>query len=206
MPSLPSGYDVAKPVHVTRADCQLTVGFDRQRSHIPRFIVQLHYQSSTGPVQWKEVARMDHNETAVTGHDVYREGLHVDIARRSNPTVHLQLSHGQLPSNRGKVIRGCVNYFIQETDYFIDVYEEHRQPGGPPRWSPDGGDPTCKFICANPVEEDMSGESPTEDVLSVDELTELLADTTGTTPEEIEQGATNIEIAPPEEATVVNNE
>lgn len=203
-PSLPSGYDVAKHVHAARPECHLTVGFDRQRGHIPRFLVQLHYQATTDPVQWKAIARMDHNETSATGHDVYREGLHVDIARRSSKDVHLQLSHGPLPSNRGAVIRGCVDYFIAEAGYFIDVYEERRSPGSPPTWSPDGGDSTPTFIRADMLEQDMSRESPAEDALSVDELTELLADVTDTTPAEIEHGAEDLEIAPPEEATVVD--
>jgi len=48
----------------------------------------------------------------------------------------------------------------------------------------------------------MSRES-TEDTLSPEELSEALAEATGTAAEEIEQGAADIEIAPPDEATVV---
>ncbi len=39
---------------------------------------------------------MDHNEVSALGHDVYHEGLHVDVARRSQSTVHLQLAHAPL--------------------------------------------------------------------------------------------------------------
>lgn len=133
-PSLPTGYDVTKPVLAGRSDCLITVGFDHRQRHIPQFLVQLHYQLSTAPVQWEAIARMDHNETSSTGHDVYREGLHVDVERRSGTTVHLQVRHAPLPSNRGMVIRRCVEYFQQEADYFIAVYEGRRSPGGPPRW------------------------------------------------------------------------
>mgnify|MGYP000462112310 FL=1 len=42
------------------------------------------------------------------------------------------------------------------------------------------------------------------DIISDEELTELLADIGGMTPEEIEHGAAELEIAPPEEATVVD--
>jgi len=153
---------------------------------------------------------MDHNETSATGHDVYREGLHVDVARRTSATVHLRLSHGALPANRGKVIRGCVDYLRAETDYFIDVYEERRPPGGPPTWSPDGGEQTATFIRPKPVTRDMSRESPAgedeADILSPEELTELLADATDTTPEDIDRGAAELEIAPPGEATVVDKD
>ena len=42
------------------------------------------------------------------------------------------------------------------------------------------------------------------DMISDEELTELLGDAEGTTPEEIERGAAELDIAPPEEATVVD--
>jgi hypothetical protein len=204
VPSLPRGYDVATHVQAGRPDCHITVGFDQQQRQIPRFLVQLHYQVSTAPVGWEVIARMDHNETSTTGHDVYREGLHVDVARRSGSTVHLDVAHAPLPSNRGIVIRGCDEYLRREADYFIDVYEGRRSPGGPPRWSPDGGELPHTLICANLLPGGMSQESPVEDALTPEELSELLAEATGTTSEAIERGAAELEIAPPEEATVVD--
>mgnify|MGYP007124904381 CR=1 FL=1 len=47
IPSLPGGYDVTKRVSTGRADCHITVGFDRENAHIPRFIVLLHYSKRT---------------------------------------------------------------------------------------------------------------------------------------------------------------
>jgi Trp operon repressor len=41
------------------------------------------------------------------------------------------------------------------------------------------------------------------DVLTLEELTEELADATGASVEEIERGAAELEIAPPEEADIV---
>lgn len=203
-PSLPTGYDVSKHVPAGRRDCLLTVGFNQRQQHIPRFLVQLHYRVAIDPIEWTAIARMDHNETSSLGHDVYREGLHVDVARRSQPTVHLQLPHAPLPISRGSVIRGCANYLKREAQYFVDVFEERRSPGRPPSWS-DGGEPTPTFIPSRRVEGDMSREAPADaDMVSDEELTELLADAEGTTPEEIERGAAELEIAPPEGATVVD--
>ena len=55
------------------------------------------------------------------------------------------------------------------------------------------------------VKGDMSREAPADaDMVSDEEFTELLADAEGTTPEEIERGAAELDIAPPEEATVVD--
>jgi hypothetical protein len=51
----------------------------------------------------------------------------------------------------------------------------------------------------------MSREPPADaDMVSDEELTELLADAEGTTPEKIEHSAAELNIAPPEEATVVD--
>jgi len=49
----------------------------------------------------------------------------------------------------------------------------------------------------------MSQESPVEDAISLEELDEILAEATGTTPEEIRRGAEELEIAPPWEADIV---
>ncbi len=50
----------------------------------------------------------------------------------------------------------------------------------------------------------MSHESPAGDALSLGELSEVLADETGATPESIEREADALDIAPPYEATVVD--
>ncbi len=97
-----------------------------------------------------------------------------------------------------------MDYFEEEADYFIDVYEERRDPRNPPWWS-DGGDSAPMLINSEALGTSMSGEaSASEEVLSVDEATELLADATDSTPEEISEGAEEIDIRTPEEATLVD--
>ena len=49
----------------------------------------------------------------------------------------------------------------------------------------------------------MSQESLVENTISFEELDEILAEATGTTPEEIRRGAEELEIAPPWEAEIV---
>lgn len=159
----------------------------------------------TSPVVWRSIARMDHNETAAAGHDVYREGLHVDIDRRSGREVYLAPAHGRLPKNRGAVIRGCVDYLDGEADYVVDVFEGRHSPGSPPRWTPDGGAREDRFIRSPSVNKGMSRDADT-DALSREELTELLADATGTDAETLDREARGMEIAPPAEATVVNED
>lgn len=204
-PSPPTGYDVCKRVQAGRSDCLITVGFDRIRSHIPRFLIQLHYQTTASPVQWDPIARMDHNDSPMKGHNVYKEGLHVDIDRRTSPEVKLYLHHSLLPASRGTVIRRCVEYFDNESDYFVDVFEERTVPGTPPRW-PDGGTQAPKFIRDENVEGGMSKESSAEEPLSLAELSETLAAAEDTTAEKIEQGAEDIDIATPEKAEVTTTD
>ncbi|WP_436908752.1 DUF7718 family protein [Halosimplex marinum] len=138
-PLVPDGYDVSKSVAAGRDDCRITVGFDKDHYHIPRFLVRLHYLTSRSPLSWQEIARFDHNETAQLGHDVYTEGLHIDVYERSGGSVTIRPRHGPLPENRGVVVRNCAEYLNREAAYFIDVFEGDIAPGGPPPW-PDGDD------------------------------------------------------------------
>jgi hypothetical protein len=50
----------------------------------------------------------------------------------------------------------------------------------------------------------MSQETPVKNALTPEGLSEVLAEATGTTPEAIERGAKELDLAPPEEATVVD--
>lgn len=204
VPGHPIGYDETKDVAVSHQDCHITIGFDRQRNHIPCFLVRLHYMTSPFPVQWEAIARFDHNETGTSGHDVYQEGLHIDVSIASGGEVKLHPPHSQLPQNRGKVIRRCVEYFDAHADFFVDVYTGSISPGSPPGW-PDGGDreipPT--LITPHTVPGDMPPEPRGDETLSPEELSEALAEATGTSAAEIEAGAEEIEIAPPEDAEVI---
>lgn len=201
-PGLPSGYDTTKRVHTSRRDCQVTVGFDRHRNHVPCFLVRLHYTPAFTPIRWTAIARFDHNETAAQGHDIFQQGIHVDVERKSDGEVKLHPTHPPLPPNPGAAIRRSVEYFIREADYFVDVYNGDRSPSNPPNW-PDGGERTHSFNRLNVIGEDMSQESEAEDTVTLDELTEILADTTGTTAAEIERQADQIEMNRPWEADVV---
>ena len=50
------------------------------------------------------------------------------------------------------------------------------------------------------MSKEQSREDPSEEVISIDELTEILAEAEGVTPEEIEQGAEELDLATPEKA------
>lgn len=204
-PPTPSGYDVSKAVSTNRSDCMITVGFDQQQNHIPRFLVRLHYADPPDTKQWTEIARFDHNETSAKGHDVYREGLHIDVTTPSG-TVKLHPQHGGLPRNRGAVIRRCVDYLSDGAQYFIDVYEGDISPGGPPHW-PDGGDEVSHMLIRlKSLQSDMSRDPEPKEVLSPEDLTELLAEATATSPDEVDRQAEDLELGSPHNAEVISEE
>jgi len=51
-------------------------------------------------MQWTDIAQFDHNESATGGHDVYTEGPHIDINRRSSLEVMLHPQHAPLAQDR----------------------------------------------------------------------------------------------------------
>ena len=202
-PSLPTGYDTAKRVLTGRSDCIVAVGFDRSGGYIPRFLVQLHYTTGRDPIEWTAIARMDHNELSPTGHDVYQDGVHIDIVRRTSAEVTRRPQQPPLPPNRGRVIRTCSEYLAQNADWFVDVYEERQGPNNPPQWSPDGGSPHT--LLPDDIEQyGMSDSAPAGEAITLEELSEVLAEVTDETVEEIERGAAEIELGPPWEAEPVD--
>ena len=198
----PSGYDVTKSVDATRSDCLITVGFDKQPGHISCFLVRLHYRTGVFPLQWAAIARVDHNESGTDGHDVYTEGLHIDIDRKSSPEVTLHPRHAPLAQDRGLVTRRCVQYLDAHADRIIDIYEERTQPSGMPGW-PDGGRSGHRFMSLKTLLTGMPREESAEEPLSVDEFDEFMAAESDMSVEEFRRRADEIDIGPLEEAELV---
>jgi hypothetical protein len=57
------------------------IGYDRIRDEIERFVVQLEYEIELG--EWVTVVRSDHDPQSEHGHDVAKEGVHLDVYRDS---------------------------------------------------------------------------------------------------------------------------
>lgn len=77
MPEEPRTYDRTYATSVTRR-ARKRLGYDRSGDEITRFVVQLEY-SLDG--EWQPVVRYDHDAESAHGHDVSREGIHVDVYR-----------------------------------------------------------------------------------------------------------------------------
>jgi len=54
------------------------VGFDTDRGVVTRFVVQLEYRIDD---DWFEVVLFDHDPASEHGHDVRKDGVHMDVCR-----------------------------------------------------------------------------------------------------------------------------
>lgn len=130
----PSGYDRHYTVRTPRGDCTLGVGFDTTRGDVTRFLVQLQYGNTRVRSDSVAIARIDHNQADATGHDLYAEGLHVDLTKPDGTEIKVRPPHSQLPPNGGNLIRTCIDYFRANVDYFVHVYRGTTHPKSPPTW------------------------------------------------------------------------
>lgn len=83
----PTGYDKAHEKPCSRGDCVIGVGWDVYRGSIIRFLVDLQYTESLLSPSYTQIARFDHNPTTANGHDIYREGIHIDVAQKDGQDI-----------------------------------------------------------------------------------------------------------------------
>lgn len=131
MSTSPSGYPINYVVKTNRGDCLIGVGIEHTQGNVNRFLTQLQYQIQVQ--NWTQIARIDHNPVDPSGHDLYNEGLHVDVVRLNSPNQKIWPNHSPLPKG-GKLITLCVNYLNQNANYFVGVYQGNQSIGTPPSW------------------------------------------------------------------------
>lgn len=130
----PSGYDKHYTVETPRGDSQVGIGLDTTRGAVDRFLVQLQYDISLRPRRSVAISRIDHNPTSIAGHDLYAEGLHVDVTLPDGSEGQVWPPHSPLPEEKGSLIRACIEYYCSNVDYFVQVYEGKTRPNDTPRW------------------------------------------------------------------------
>lgn len=119
-PPPPDGYDRAAPVTADHEDCAVTFGFDISRGTATAFLVQLLHSPTRRYRSWSEIARIDHNPAAPDGHDLYAEGIHVDVTLAMGGEKVVYPNHDELPSDTGVVLRVCITY-LQENAGFSSM-------------------------------------------------------------------------------------
>ena len=105
----------------------------KSKGELVRFAVQL--QLIEGPETFTTIAQFDHDPTAEFGHDVFDEGLHIDLYSRSERDVKIYPRHPPLDNfDAGAVVRRCTDYFTEHAGWFLDAYRGAISPDEPPSW------------------------------------------------------------------------
>lgn len=130
----PSGYEKHYVVETPCRDARVAVGPDTTSGSVDRFLVQLRYDTSVLPLRTVEIARIDHNPASPLGHDLYAEGLHVDVRRPDGSEAKAWPPHTSLPTGAGALITACIGYYRSNVEYFVGVYEGAREASDPPAW------------------------------------------------------------------------
>ena len=103
---------------------RIRVYFKTHRGQIEAFLVKLEHNMSENTAileQWEEVARFDHNPDGESGHDIRREGLHMDI-RDPDGTERRSNDFPNVPVNQAP--RWCEEYFKENYRRLTARYEK----------------------------------------------------------------------------------
>lgn len=92
---------------------------------VRRFVVQLEYDIEYGndvrrDPSWAVVARFDHDATSTGGHDVGREGLHMDVYRDGERALR---GRGFPRLRPGTAMRYAEEYLYRNADRLITRFE-----------------------------------------------------------------------------------
>jgi len=126
------GPDYGKSHTIDSYHQRIGVGFDRPRDSRGRFLVQLQHGRGR---ELRTIAQVDHDPESPNGHDVYAEGLHVDVyGQDGQADTTLYPDHPPLSRNLGRVIRRCVRYLDENNVYLRLVSRGDISPDDPPRF------------------------------------------------------------------------
>lgn len=90
-------YDIEPPPDRLSDQVQLRTAFMIDKGAVVRFMTQLEYWLDG---DWQAIVRYDHDRDAPGGHDITKEGLHLDIYR-DGTKVRTERVTGPIPANDG---------------------------------------------------------------------------------------------------------
>lgn len=71
---------------------------------------------------WQPVARFDHQPHLLHGHDVYEEGLHMDLYDRDGSKRTVYPDYGPLPADTGRLLEFCKQRLREGCDHLLRAY------------------------------------------------------------------------------------
>ena len=126
-----TNYDTTYGVHTSHPGCRIVVRFDTTGGRLDRFVVQLQ-RTDSAATGWETLAQIDHAPEDPNGHDVYSEGIHVDVYLPNGPEITIWPRHGPLPRSSGALLRICADYLETHIDWFRAVAAGDRESDDPP--------------------------------------------------------------------------
>lgn len=111
-------------VWITYPSVRIRTEFEKRRGVVMRFVVQLEYNSQPDVLEaddWRQVARFDHDPAAPGGHDVTKEGLHMDIYS-DGKKVAVARDFSEVPLN--EVIDFCERVLRNRSDELLARFKQ----------------------------------------------------------------------------------
>lgn len=128
----PNEYENVHTKSIEDTTQQVVARFDTDSGSIVRFVAQL--QKRTTYSNYETVAQFDHDPDSPGGHDIYEEGLHLDVYRADGPVVKIYPSHPPLPRSLGVVLRNCTDYLREHSAWLMAVEIGAKSPSNPPNY------------------------------------------------------------------------
>lgn len=132
----PSKYGKQYEVDVSPG-VRLAVRFDTETGRISRFVTQLQWFQWTNwdSGVWKTLAQIDHEPGNPMGHDLYDEGLHIDIYYRDGGKTTIKPRQpSRLHRPVGVLLRASKEYLETNESYFDQVSKRHISLSSPPQY------------------------------------------------------------------------
>ena len=126
------GYENVHTKGVLGTGFRLVSRFDTDAGEVTRFTAQL--QKPREIDTYETIPQLDHDPISPGGHDVYSEGIHIDVYRRNGTDIKLWPSHAGLPDSRGKLLRWCSEYLEENAKWLGSVHLGVKEPTDPPRY------------------------------------------------------------------------
>lgn len=97
---------------------RVRLGYSHNRGTVTRFVVQLEYRVED---EWREVVRYDHDPAGEFGHDVTKEGLHIDSYRDGK---QYRTEYIGPPMPAGRALDRAEDHLTNNLKVFINRFEQ----------------------------------------------------------------------------------